>query len=95
MDERLGSDFTLGAWLKELQGMEVFSAQTELENRILTSSRSKLESLSLTAADLSLEYVKIRSEIDTIKKLQEARRRLIEDRNQHRDPALKERSRNV
>jgi hypothetical protein len=96
VDKRFANDQQLGTWLRELRGMELFQAQLELENRILSSSRSRLESLSLTSADLGLEYTRVRSEMDVIKRLQAQRERLIEERNNNpRIPALKEKKTNV
>lgn len=85
-NEPLSNDRTLGSWLKDLVDSEIFQAQVELENRILASHRSKLESLSLNSTTLQTDYVHVRAMIDAIKALQSARARLIENRN-NRNPA--------
>lgn len=85
---KFGQDTVLGKWLWELSNMEVFEAQTELENRLLSAARAELESITATSCEsLSLAYMRVKTKIETIRELQSKRLFLIDNRN----PALKER----
>lgn len=86
MSESLTHDRVLGQWLLELKNFELFKAQKELEDRIITSCITRLQALDLQDANLAQEYVKVRSRLDGIRQLQNMREHLIENRNR-RDPA--------
>lgn len=93
--DRYANDQVLGKWLSELQELESFEAQVEIENRLLNSARAKLESLDLSDPNLASSFVRARAEIDALKKLQSLRSKLIDERNNPRSPALKEKKSHV
>ena len=84
--ESFTHDKVLGQWLKELQDSEPFKAQLELEKRFIASCISKLQSINPDGINVAIDYVKVRSELDAFKKMQNLRERLIQNRNT-RDPA--------
>lgn len=81
--EEFSNEKILGAQLYEFKNnSESFKAQLELENRLIASFTERLQALELKdAANLAIEYTKVRSRLDGLKMLQQLRDQMIRDRN--------------
>jgi len=73
------NDALKAKFFRELNGLELFQAQTSLENETLQALVSRLLTIDLARADLQLEYARLRGQVDALKQLKATRERLIEE----------------
>ena len=79
------NEVRLGDYFRELRDFEPFKAQIELENKYIASCISKLQSLDLQEDTLAASYMRVRAELDVLKRLQKERARMAEIR--HNSPS--------
>lgn len=79
------NELQLGVLFRELREFEPFKAQIELENKLITSCIAKMQSLDLQGEEnIASAYLRVRSELEVLKRLQKERARITEVRpNSH------------